>query len=95
MAPTPFTLVGHAADSPALFLRLSPATGHAAEILDVSDPCLGYDAETFPYQPPQWTMRLTVRAGLLGRLGGNIAIHSIVRHEFHRSGKEVRQQRWS
>jgi hypothetical protein len=35
MATTPLTLVGHAADSPALFLRLSPATGHAAEILDV------------------------------------------------------------
>jgi hypothetical protein len=38
MATTPFTLftlVGNSADSPALFLRLSPATGHAAEILDV------------------------------------------------------------
>jgi hypothetical protein len=64
---TPFTLVGNSADSPALFLRLSPATGHAAEILDVSDPCLGYDAEKFPYKPPQWKMRLTWRAGLLGR----------------------------
>jgi hypothetical protein len=64
---TPFTLVGNSADSPALFLRLSPATGHAAEILDVEDPCLGYDAEKFPYKPPQWQMRLTLRAGLLGR----------------------------
>jgi hypothetical protein len=54
MATTPFTLGGNSADSPALFLRLSPATGHAAEILDVSDPCLGYDAEIFPYKPPQW-----------------------------------------
>jgi hypothetical protein len=81
MATTPFTLVGNSADSPALFLRLSPATGHAAEILDVEDPCLGYDAEKFPYQPPQWTMRLTLRAGLLGRLCGNIAIYSIVRRK--------------
>jgi hypothetical protein len=45
---TPLTLVGNSADSPALFLRLSPATGHAAAILDVSDPYLGYDAEKFP-----------------------------------------------
>jgi hypothetical protein len=35
MATTPFTLVGNSADSPAPPLRLSPATGHAAEILDV------------------------------------------------------------
>jgi hypothetical protein len=67
MATTPLTLGGNSADSPALFLRLSPATGHAAEILDVSDLDLGYDAETFPYQPPPWTMRWTWRAGLLGR----------------------------
>ena len=32
---TPFTLVGNSADSPELPLRPSPATGHAAEILDV------------------------------------------------------------
>jgi hypothetical protein len=35
MATTPFTLVGNSADSPAPPLRPSPATGHAAEILDV------------------------------------------------------------
>ena len=46
MAKASFTPVGNSADSPALFLRLSPATGHAAEILDVSDPYVGYDAET-------------------------------------------------
>jgi hypothetical protein len=39
--------------------------GHAAEILDINDPDLGYDAETFPDQPPQRTMRSTSRAGLL------------------------------
>jgi hypothetical protein len=64
---TPFTLVGNSADSPAPPLRPSPATGHAAEILDVEDPYLGYDAEKFPYKPPQWQMRSTSRAGLLGR----------------------------
>jgi hypothetical protein len=67
MATTPLTPVGHAADSPALFLRLSPATGHAADMLDVSEPCVGSDAETFPDQPPPWTMRWTRRAGRLGR----------------------------
>jgi hypothetical protein len=48
MATTPFTLVGNSADSPELPLRPSPATGHAAEILDVEDPYLGYYAEKFP-----------------------------------------------
>jgi hypothetical protein len=51
MATTPFTLVGNSADSPALFLRLSPATGHAAEILDVLDSDVGYDAAKFPDSP--------------------------------------------
>jgi hypothetical protein len=73
-----FTPVGSCADSPGPPLRPSPATGHAAEILDVYDPYLGYDAEKFPYKPPQWKMRLTSRAGLLGRLCGNISIYSIV-----------------
>jgi hypothetical protein len=43
-------LVGNAADSPEPLLRLSPATGHAADILDVYDPDLGDDAAKFPYQ---------------------------------------------
>jgi hypothetical protein len=47
-ANTSLTLVGNSADSPAPPLRPSPATGHAAEILDVSDPSLGYYAETWP-----------------------------------------------
>jgi hypothetical protein len=34
---------------PQLF-QPSPATGHDAEILAVSDQDLGYDAETLPYQ---------------------------------------------
>jgi hypothetical protein len=50
---TSFTLVGNSADSPEPLFRLSPATGHVAKILDVSDPDMGYDAETCPYQPPQ------------------------------------------
>jgi hypothetical protein len=40
--------VGSEADSLAPLLRPSPATGHAAEILDVENPYLGYDAENFP-----------------------------------------------
>jgi hypothetical protein len=48
MAITSFTLVGHSADSPEPLLRPSLATGHEAEILDVEDQYLGYDAETFP-----------------------------------------------
>jgi hypothetical protein len=40
--------MGSDAGSPEPILRLLPATGHDAEILDVNDPDLGYDAETFP-----------------------------------------------
>jgi hypothetical protein len=47
--PTPFTLVGNSADSPEPLLRPSPTTGHDAEILDVSDPYLGYEAEAVPW----------------------------------------------
>jgi hypothetical protein len=63
MAKTSLTSMGSSADSPARSLRLSPATGHAAELLDVSDPYVGYDAETCPYKPPQWKMRSTSRQG--------------------------------
>jgi hypothetical protein len=45
---TSFTSVGSQADSPAPIRRPSPATGHEAEILDVDNPYLSYDAETFP-----------------------------------------------
>ena len=56
MPPTSFTLVGNSGDSPAPLLRPSPATGHVAEILNASDPDLGYDAAKWPYQQPQqWT----------------------------------------
>ena len=41
-------------------------------MLDVEDPYLGYDAENFPYKPPQRGIRPTFRTGLLGRLCGNI-----------------------
>ena len=72
MARASFTSVGNSADSPGPPLRPSPAPGHAAEILDVYDPYLGYYAEKFPYKPPQWKIRSTSRAGLSGRLCGNI-----------------------
>ena len=67
MATTFLTSVGNDAGSAEPIRRPSHAIGYAAEILDVSDPSLGYDAETFPSQPPQRTMRSTSRAGLLGR----------------------------
>jgi hypothetical protein len=47
--------------------------GHVAEILDVLDLDLGYDAAKFPYQSPQQKIRSTSRAGLLRGLGGNIS----------------------
>jgi hypothetical protein len=50
---TSFTMVGNSADSPEPLLRPLPATGLDAEILDVSDPDLGYYAEKFPYKLPQ------------------------------------------
>jgi hypothetical protein len=50
MATTSFSLVGNSADSPEPLLRPSPATGHDAEMLEVEDPNLGYDAETFPHK---------------------------------------------
>ncbi len=48
-----------------LFHRPSPATGHDADMRDVSDLDLGYDDEKFPYKSPQRGMRPTCRAGLL------------------------------
>jgi hypothetical protein len=39
--------------------------GHDAEILEVEDPDLSYDAETSPYQQPQRGGRPTCRTGLL------------------------------
>jgi hypothetical protein len=42
-------LVGNEADSPEPFLRPLPAAGDEANILGVSDPSLGYDAEDVPY----------------------------------------------
>ena len=65
MARIALTAVGSDAGSPAPIRRPSPATGHEADMLDVSDPSWGYDAETCPYQPPQRTMRSTAHAGLL------------------------------
>ena len=65
MATTSLTLVGHSADSPEPLLRLSPATGQAADMLDVSDPDLGYEAAKLPYQERQQRMRFTSRSGLM------------------------------
>jgi hypothetical protein len=52
MATTSLTSVGSDASSPEPIRRPSPTIGHEAEILDVSGPYLGYDAEEFPYKPP-------------------------------------------
>src|SRR5262249_21554013 len=65
MAKASFTSVGNSADSPAPPLRPSPATGHAAEILDASDPYLGYDADTFPYHCLQRQIRSTALSRLM------------------------------
>jgi hypothetical protein len=70
MATTSYTLVGNPADSPESILSPWPATDYEAEKLEVSDPDLGYDAETFPYQQPRRGMRPTFRAGLLRGLWG-------------------------
>ena len=51
MATTSVTSVASDAGSPEPIRGSSPAPGHEAEILDVSDPFLSYDAETFPYTP--------------------------------------------
>jgi hypothetical protein len=64
---TSLTPAGNCPDSPEPILRLSPATGHEAEILDVYDSYVGYDAETFPSQQPQRKMRSTSGAGPLER----------------------------
>jgi hypothetical protein len=52
MATTSFLPMGNSADSPAPFLRRSPATGHDVAILDVEDPYVRYDAETCLYHQP-------------------------------------------
>src|SRR5919106_2431568 len=65
-ATTSLTSVGSHAGSPEPIRGPSPTMGHEAEILDVYDPFLGYDAETCPYQSPRRTMRSPARAGLLG-----------------------------
>jgi hypothetical protein len=63
------------ADSPEPLLRLSPATGHDAEMLEGEDPDLGYYAEKFPYKLPQREMEPTFRTGLLG--GSNLVTNSL------------------
>jgi hypothetical protein len=69
MATTSLTLGGNSVDSPQPILRPLPATGRNAEMLEVYDPDLGYDAKTFPYKPPQREMKPTFRTGLLGGYG--------------------------
>ncbi len=76
---TSFTHVGDSAGSPESILRPSPATGHDAEILEVSDLYLGYDAKTCPSKQPQRPMRSTSRAGPLGRVCGHMSIYAMVR----------------
>jgi hypothetical protein len=86
----------NATDAPEPLLRRSPATDHEADILEGSDPDLGYDAENFPYKQPQRGMRPTCRAGLLRRLCGNNSIYSIVRRLSGWANKHVivRYQPW-
>jgi hypothetical protein len=62
MATTSLASVGNSADLPEPLLRPSPATGHDAEILDVYNPYLGYDAEKFPYKQADGEMRSIVAA---------------------------------
>jgi hypothetical protein len=52
MATTSWTRVGNLPDAPASILKPSPVTDHDAEMLDVSDPDLGYDAENFRISSP-------------------------------------------
>jgi hypothetical protein len=47
---TSFTSVGSDTGSPEPVRRPSPATDHAAEILDVDDPYVDYNAEQFSSQ---------------------------------------------
>jgi hypothetical protein len=51
-ASTSWTSVGSDAGSPEPIRRPSPATGHKAEILDVYDLYLGYDAKNFRISRP-------------------------------------------
>jgi hypothetical protein len=89
--PTRYTLVGNSADSPEPRLRRLPATGPDAEILDVYDLPLGFDAETCPYLLPQQTMRPTSRAGLWGGCGETMPTASPVRRLVRKAlkGKEL------
>jgi hypothetical protein len=66
MAKASFTSVGNSADSAKPLLRLSPATGHVTEMLDLSDPGLGYDASTRPSRLHQALNWPAVRAGSAG-----------------------------
>jgi hypothetical protein len=50
---TSYTSVGKSADSPEPLLRPAPTTGDDADMLDVEDPDVGYDAEKFPYKQPR------------------------------------------
>jgi hypothetical protein len=91
MARTSFTYLGSEADSPEPLLGPSPATGHAAEILDVYNPYLGYDAEEFPYQPPQQKMRPTCRTGLLGGAHDTKLFAQILARSFGGAHRKPRQ----
>jgi len=64
MTTTTLTSVGSDTSALEPIRRPLPTTGHEAEILDVDDPYLGYDAKKFPHKPPQRRMRSTSRAPL-------------------------------
>jgi hypothetical protein len=67
MAMTALTLAGHSAGSSRPILRPLPAISHDAEILDVYDPDLGYDAENSPDKQNEREKRLICSAWLLAR----------------------------
>jgi hypothetical protein len=59
---TALTSVGHTADSSEPILRALPAMSHDVEILDVYDPCFGYDVENCPDQQTEKEMSLSISA---------------------------------
>jgi hypothetical protein len=72
-AVTSETLVGPSADSSESILSPLPAISHDAEILDVDDRCLGYDAEHRPDQQTSREMRAMYPAWSIGSCCGNLS----------------------
>jgi hypothetical protein len=62
MTTTSETLRENSADAPEPIRRRLPAMSHHAEILDVNDPDLGYDAENTPDTQTEREKRVTCSA---------------------------------